>query len=87
MHVKNSDGREKHWIRIVKDQIANKGVVGKPLTFSWFREKKCSSKRLFFIVSKRTRKAVLLTFLPKWNPRALINEVIKNRTRYLNLLR
>ena len=77
---------EKEWIEKVKDQLKENLDVGKPLRFDWFREKKFENKRLFFLVNRFTKKAILLAFGTKKEQQKIIDHVILNKERYLKFI-
>lgn len=81
-----SEKKEQEWINKMKDQLAQSFHVGKPLRFEWFREKRFENKRLFFIINEKTNKAVLLAFGTKKDQQKIINHILLNKEKYLQLL-
>jgi len=82
-----ADGTEKEQIDSVRDQLKANLLVGKPLRFDWFREKKFGNKRLFYIINEESKKAILLTFATKKEQQAIIDRVVVDKLFYLNLLK
>lgn len=84
--VEVCDGTELQWIEKMKDQLAQNLLVGKPLKFNWFREKKLGNKRLYYIISETKRRAVLIAYGPKKEQQKIIDKIIADKERYLRLL-
>ncbi len=78
--------KEQEWIEKMKDQLKDNLNVGKPLRYSWFREKKFENKRLFYVMNEKTNKAVLLAFGEKKGQQKIIDHIIQNKERYLKLI-
>ena len=55
------DNNEKLWItnQILK---LKENITGKPLRFSWFREKKFLNKRLYFLINEKKQVIILVAF-------------------------
>lgn len=70
----------------MKDQLKDNLNVGKPLRYSWFREKKFENKRLFYVMNEKTNKALLLAFGQKRQQQKVIDHIIQNKERYLTLI-
>jgi mRNA-degrading endonuclease RelE of RelBE toxin-antitoxin system len=81
-----ADKQEQEWIEKIKDQLAENLRVGKPLRFDWFREKKLGDKRLFYLVNEHTKRAVLVAFGTKKEQQKIIDHIIANKKRYLELI-
>ena len=77
---------EKEWIRKIIHQLEDNLQVGKPLRFDWFREKKYEGKRLYYLVSERNRKVLLVAFGDKKEQDKIIQHVLQNREEYLRVL-
>ncbi len=82
----SSDESEQEWINKIKDQLYHSLDVGKVLKYDWFREKKLKSKRLFFIINNKTKKALLIAFGTKQEQQKIINHIIANKDRYLRFI-
>ena len=78
--------KERDWIDKIKDQLRENLLVGKPLTFDWFREKKFENKRLYFLINKHNNKAVLVAFGAKKEQQKIINFIIVNKERFLKII-
>lgn len=78
---------EQVWMNKIKDQLQQSLLTGKPLQFSWFREKKLGNKRLFYIVNEGSHKGVLVAFGDKKEQQRIIDHIIKNKERYLSLIK
>ena len=59
--LESLDNAEKQWIEKTKIKLAE-NPTGKPLRFSWFREKKYLNKRLFYLVEEETKRILLVSF-------------------------
>ena len=81
-----ADGTEKEQIDSVRDQLKANLLVGKPLRFDWFREKKLGNVRLYYLINEKSRKALLVAFGPKKEQQSIINHILLNRERYLRLI-
>jgi len=81
-----SERVEQEWIEKIKDQLAENLLVGKPLHFSWFREKKCRNKRLFYLINEQKKRVILIAFGTKKNQQEIIDHILTNKDRYLNLI-
>ncbi len=81
-----SEKSEQNWIEKMKDQIAENLGVGKPLRFDWFREKKLGGKRLYFLINKNTKKAILVAFGDKKEQQKMINHIIVKKDNYLKFI-
>ena len=80
------DNQEKVWIEKIKDKLVENLLVGKPLRFNWFREKKFGNKRLYFLINEKTMKAVLIAFGTKKDQQEIIAHIIVNKEKYLRLI-
>lgn len=81
-----SEKSEQEWIEKMKDQISENLRVGKPLHFDWFREKKLSGKRLYFLINENTKKAILVAFGDKKEQQKIINYILLNKELYLKFI-
>ncbi len=77
---------EQDWIEKMKDQIVEDLSVGKPLRFDFFREKKFRGKRLFYLVNHSSKKAILLAFGSKKEQQKIIEHILENKERYMQLI-
>ena len=80
------DKDEQNWIKKIKLQL-EKYPTGKPLQFSWFREKKYLNKRLYFLVDEERKKVLMVSFASKKEQQKIINFIINNKDEFFNLLR
>ncbi|MBI2147631.1 hypothetical protein HYU19_04095 [Candidatus Woesearchaeota archaeon] len=81
-----SEKKEQQWIDKMKDQLVNALLVGKPLRYSWFREKKFENKRLYYLINEKTEKALLVAYGAKKDQQAIITHILLNKERYLKLI-
>ncbi len=77
--------KETRWIEHVKDQLQENLKVGKPLRYSWLREKKLDNKRLYYIIHEEKSKAILIAFGTKKNQQDIIGEIIRYKKEYMAL--
>ena len=77
---------EQEWIEKIRTQLRNSLDVGKPLSY-WLREKKLTSKRLYFAVNSNTRKVLLLFFAHKRDQQKIINSLQDHKEEHLALIR
>ncbi len=56
------ENNEKEWIKKVIRQLKRDSLVGKPLGFKWFREKKLGGKRLYYLVYEKSSTVLLVAF-------------------------
>jgi len=82
-HCLRLEKDELDWISRMKDQLATDLLVGKPLRFSWFREKKFGNRRLFYVINENTKRALIISFESKKEQQKVINNVLRNREHYL----
>lgn len=73
---------EQEWIKRVVRQLEENFLVGKPLKFNWFREKKFGGKRLYYLVYEKTGKVLLVAFGTKKEQQKIINHVLQNKKKY-----
>lgn len=85
-HCLRLEKDEVEWIGRIKDQIKSNLLVGKPLRFSWFREKKLCNMRLFYVINEKTQKALLIAFESKKDQQKVIDNLLKNRECYFALI-
>ncbi len=76
---------EREWIHKIKDQLED-NPAGKPLHFNWFREKKYSSKRLYFLVDDAGKKILFMAFASKKEQQKIIDFVLANGDELLDYL-
>ncbi len=84
--IQDLDGREKEWISKMRVALAENPFSGKPLGFDWFREKRFEGKRLYFVVSKKKRKVLLVAFGNKKEQRKTIERILVDRDAYFEFL-
>ncbi len=77
---------EQIWINKIKDKLRENLKVGKPLHFSWFREKKLGNKRLFYVINEPKKTAILLAFGSKKDQQEIIDHILANKEKYLALV-
>ncbi len=77
---------EQDWIRKMIVQLEENPLVGKPLGFPWFREKKFAGKRLYYLVYQHISKVLLVAFGPKKTQQKVIGHILANREAYRQLL-
>ncbi len=80
------DGSEQGWIDKIKKQL-EAYPTGKPLRYSWFREKKYGNKRLYYLIDESSKKILLVSFAPKKDQQKIINFVTVNMKELLNYLK
>ena len=78
----SSERREQDWIQKIRLQLRQKGFTGKPLRFAWFREKKFENKRLYFLVSEKKKRVLLLAFAEKKDQQKVIDPILLNKQDY-----
>jgi len=78
---------EKEWIDKIKDQLKENLIIGKPLHYPWFREKRFKNKRLYFLINPHTHKTILHFFEDKKEQQKVIDHLILNKERYLRQIR
>tara|TARA_Y100000310_G_C20210522_1_gene591107 strand:- start:156 stop:452 length:297 start_codon:yes stop_codon:yes gene_type:complete len=81
-----SEKKEQIWIEKIKDQLMENLCVGKPLHYSWFREKKFENKRLYYLINETSKKAILIAFGNKKEQQKIINHILINKERYLRMI-
>lgn len=77
---------EQKWVEHIKKQLKENPIVGKPLRFSWFREKKFGNKRLYYLIYKNLNKMLLVSFGSKKDQQKIIDYIIKNKDRYRKII-
>lgn len=70
---------EQEWIQKMKAQITINPKVGDPLRFGWFREKKHGDKRLYFIISMKTPRVLLVAYGPKKEQQKIIDYILLHK--------
>lgn len=78
--------REKEWVDKMKDQLAESLDVGKILKYDWFREKKYENKRLYYIINRKSKKALLVAFGSKKEQQLIIAHILLNQESYLSFI-
>ncbi len=80
------DKTEQDWI--TKTQAKLKTYpTGKPLHFSWFREKKYLNKRLYYLIDEEQNKILFISFAAKKDQQKIINFILANKDELLSYLR
>lgn len=83
---KSLDKRGQAWIVKIKTQLKINPFGGKPLHFEWFREKKFEGKRLYFLVSEKNKKILLLAFGSKKDQQKIIDHILFNKEDYWRIV-
>jgi hypothetical protein len=83
----SSEKQEQTWIEKIRCHLQENLLVGKPLRYNWFREKKLGNKRHFYLINTNRFKAILVAFGTKIEQQKIINHIIANKERYLSLIR
>ena len=78
--------RERIWVGKMRVQLKTNPKSGKPLRYTWFREKKFENKRLYYLVSEKKMKIILAAFGSKKDQQRIIDQILLNKTEYLELL-
>ena len=78
--------KEKDWIKKIVQQLEESFLVGKPLKFNWFREKKFGGKRLYYLVYEKTGLVLLVAFGTKKEQQEIINHVLQNKKKYMKFI-
>lgn len=81
-----SDNTVQRWIEKVKDQLSENLYLGRPLHFSWFREKKFGVWRVFYLINEKQSKSLLVALGTKKNQQKIINHIVENKERYLEMI-
>ena len=71
---------------LVDDLFDNGDVTGRPLRVPFFREKKFSGKRIFYLVYKPFSAILLVTITDKKAQQATINEIFLHLDKYQEYL-
>ena len=80
------DNSDRQWIEKTKIKLAE-NPTGKPIRFSWFREKKYLNKRLFYLVDDETKKLLLIDFCSKKDQQRVIDEIVAHMNEFLLYLK
>ncbi|MDO8634084.1 MAG: hypothetical protein Q7K34_02205 [archaeon] len=80
------DKREHEWISKIKHQLRQNPFGGKPLRFKWFREKKFENKRLYFLVSEKTQRVLLIAFAGKKDQQHVIEQILLDKEKYFQFV-
>lgn len=81
-----AENHEKLWIDKTKEKLKEQ-PTGKPLSYSWFREKKYRGKRLYFLIDEEQKKILFVSFSSKKEQSELIAFVKANMQELLTLLK
>jgi hypothetical protein len=76
---------ERGWVVKMKSQL-EVAVTGKPLHYSWFREKKYHDKRLYFLVDEDKGRILFMAFASKKDQQDIIDFVVENKDELLGYL-
>lgn len=79
-------GKERNWIRKMKLQLKVNPKAGKPLGFEWFREKKFENKRLYFVISLKKPRILLVSFASKKEQQKIIAYVTLHKEEYVEFI-
>ena len=71
------ESNEKLWIDKIKEKLKD-FPTGKPLRYKWFREKRYKNKRLYFLISEKKKKILLVSFASKKDQQEIINFINTN---------
>lgn len=77
---------ERIWADKIKLQLKENPDVGKPLRFDWFREKKFSDKRLYYLVYPNLNRVLLVAFGSKRDQQKIIDHILENKDRYKKII-
>ncbi len=77
---------ERDWIDKVKEKFGDY-PTGKPLGFSWFREKKYMNKRLYYLIDDENKRILFVAFASKKEQREVIGFIKSNMTTLLENLK
>ena len=80
------DRDEKKWIKKIIEQLKENAKVGKPLRFSWFREKKYKDRRLYYLVYQKLDKVLLVAFGKKKDQQKIIDHILENKDKYKKIV-
>tara|TARA_Y100000310_G_C20446272_1_gene698555 strand:+ start:143 stop:454 length:312 start_codon:yes stop_codon:yes gene_type:complete len=80
------DKGEQIWIDKIRDSL-EEAITGKPLQFSWIREKKFMNKRLYYLIDESEKKVLLISFASKKDQQKEIDYIIENKDELFKLLR
>ena len=73
---KNLTKDEQVRIKNIRDkQLKNSPYVGKPLNYTWFREKKIAGKRLYFLIYDDLCAVLIVAWSDKKTQQATINSI------------
>jgi len=78
--------KERDWIRKMKGQLKLNPKAGKALHFDWFREKKFENKRLYFIVSMKKPRVLLVSYASKKEQQNIIDYVVLHKDEFIGFL-
>ena len=78
--------KEREWVGKMKEQIKINPKTGKALHFDWFREKKFENKRLYFIISMKKPRVLLVSYASKKEQQKIINYVVLHKDEFIEFL-
>ncbi len=78
--------KEKEWVNKMKSQMKTNPKTGKLLHFEWFREKKFGNKRLYFIISMKKPRILLVSYASKKDQQRIIDYIVLHKEDYINFL-
>lgn len=70
----------------MKEQIKLNPKTGKALRFDWFREKRFENKRLYFIISTKRPRVLLVSFATKKEQQKIIDYIVLHKDEYIEFL-
>ncbi len=85
-HYAKISGHEKQWVDLMWGNLEEQ-VSGKPLGYSWLREKKYRNKRLLFLVDEKMKRILILGFVSKKQQQNAINFILCHREGFFHYLR
>jgi len=77
---------EREWVEVVKNLLRENLLVGDPLRYSWFREKRLKGRRVYFVINESTKKALFVAIGGKKGKQQIINHIIAYKEEYLDEL-
>ncbi|MBI2583115.1 MAG: hypothetical protein HYW25_00475 [Candidatus Aenigmarchaeota archaeon] len=77
---------EREWINKMKRQLKSNPKAGDPLRFQWFREKKFENKRLYYMISMKKPRILLVSFASKKDQQKIIDYILLHKEEYIEFL-
>lgn len=77
------DRSELIFIDKIRRELLTNLKIGKPLRYSWFREKRIKGKRLYFLINLHSSKAIVVGYGDKKEQQRIINHILMNKEKYL----